>query len=211
MHLYAFGSVCRGEVTQGSDIDLLAVTAGHDSRFDPAIYSIYSYKRLAEIWDEGNPFAWHLFLESKMLHSDDGRDYLASLGTPSRYTWAARDCRKFAALFDRAHEAISVGTNSVVFELSTAFLAIRNYATCFSLGIGSHPDFSRSSALRLGARSLAIDREAYQILERARILCTRGNGDVISRSEVQLAQGQLHLVADWMIQLAEVVEANERI
>ena len=57
MHIYAFGSVCRGDVLPSSDIDLLAITEGHDSRFDPNNYSIYSYNRIKELWQEGNPFA----------------------------------------------------------------------------------------------------------------------------------------------------------
>lgn len=211
MHLYAFGSVCRGEVTKGSDVDLLAVTVGHDTRFDHSVYSVYSYERLGEIWADGNPFAWHLSLESKMLHSDDGTDFLKSLGTPSKYTSTLRDCKKFASLFETAQMAIESGTNSTVFELSTIFLAIRNFATCFSLGIGSRPDFSRASALRLGPSSLAIDPDAFHVLERARILCTRGNGEDISRSEQQLAQGQLLLIANWMRRLIEMVGTDERV
>jgi hypothetical protein len=53
MHIYAFGSVCRGDISPGSDVDLLAVVEGHDARFSPDDYSIYSYERVREIWEEG--------------------------------------------------------------------------------------------------------------------------------------------------------------
>lgn len=66
MHIYVFGSTCRGDILPSSDVDLLAIVDGYDSRFDPNIYSIYSYQRIKEIWDEGNPFAWHLSLESRL-------------------------------------------------------------------------------------------------------------------------------------------------
>lgn len=65
MHIYAFGSICRGDVSPASDVDLLAIVDGYDERFSLDDYSIYSYDRIWEIWNEGNPFAWHLALESK--------------------------------------------------------------------------------------------------------------------------------------------------
>jgi len=80
MHIYAFGSVCRGEVSRDSDIDLLCIDEGTQAdRFDPELYSVYSYERIRELWSEGNPFAWHLWLESRLLFSSDAEDHL-SLG-----------------------------------------------------------------------------------------------------------------------------------
>ncbi|MCI2260918.1 nucleotidyltransferase domain-containing protein [Xanthomonas indica] len=206
MHLYAFGSVCRGEVTLGSDIDLLAVTDGFDSRFDVNIYSVYSYGRLRDMWVEGAPFAWHLSLESKLIYSSDGDDYLKMLGRPARYNSALTDCAKFAALFKRASASLSQGTNSRVFELSTIFLAVRNFATCFSLGAGDSPDFSRYSALRLGPHSLRIDQDAFDTIERARILSTRGVGKSINKTDECVVISQLDYIAAWMERLTRAVE-----
>ena len=79
MHIYAFGSVCRGDVSPDSDVDLLAIVQGYDPRFSPDDYSIYSYERIRGIWAEGNPFAWHLSIESKLLYSPDGSDFLEAL------------------------------------------------------------------------------------------------------------------------------------
>ena len=50
MHIYAFGSMCRGDISIGSDIDLLALVEKHDPRLDPGKFSIYSYKRIGELW-----------------------------------------------------------------------------------------------------------------------------------------------------------------
>lgn len=36
MHIYAFGSICRGEIDKNSDIDLLAIVDGFDARLWPA-------------------------------------------------------------------------------------------------------------------------------------------------------------------------------
>src|SRR5579863_9114116 len=102
MHLYAFGSICRGDVSPSSDVDLLAIVEGFDERFDPNVYSIYSYQRILEIWGEGNPFAWHLAMESKLVFSTDGSDVLRSLGNPNRYKACRQDCDKFYQLFAEA-------------------------------------------------------------------------------------------------------------
>lgn len=196
-HIYAFGSVCRGEVTPESDVDLLAVTQGLDQRFDSNLYSVYSYARVAEIWSEGSPFAWHLSLEARLLHSPDNSDYVRELGTPAAYRWAAQDCQKFFNLFEGSANSLRAGTNSPVFELSTIFLAVRNFATCYSLGAGS-PDFSRHSALRLGANSLVVSDDVFGILERARLLCTRGTGEMVSQEEVTSVTSSLGEIDDWM-------------
>jgi hypothetical protein len=198
MHIYAFGSVCRGDIAPGSDIDLLAVVQGYDPRFSPDDYSIYSYERIREIWEEGNPFAWHLAIESKLLHSSDESDFLKSLGKPMVYRNCLQDCEKFFALFLEARSSFESQVETKVFDLSIVFLAIRNFATCFSLGAFGKPDFSRSSALRLGEYSITIPQDAYKVLERARILCTRAVGESITDHETQMAFGQFSRIEEWM-------------
>lgn len=198
MHIYAFGSVCRGDVSPGSDIDLLAVVQGYEPRFSPDDYSIYSYERIREIWEEGNPFAWHLAIESKLLYSSDESDFLKSLGKPATYRKCLQDCEKFLALFREARASFESQPESKVFDLSMVFLAIRNFATCFSLGTLDKPDFSRSSALRLCERSLLIPQDAYKVLERSRILCTRAIGESITDREARMAFGQFFQIEEWM-------------
>lgn len=211
MHIYAFGSVCRGDVSLNSDIDLLAITDGHDSRFDPNHYSIYSYKRINELWQEGNPFAWHLALESKLLFSSDQNDYLKSLGDPACYGNCVGDCEKFYALFCDARTSIAANPDSRVFDLSTIFLSVRNIASCFSLGVTEHPSFSRDSATRLEAFSIKISTGAYQVLESARMLCTRGHGSNISTAEVNIAISELDEIDRWMDNLVKGAKSHERI
>jgi hypothetical protein len=209
MHLYAFGSICRGDVSPSSDVDLLAVVDGFDERFDPNVYSIYSYQRIKEIWAEGNPFAWHLATESKLLFSADGSDLLRSLGNPSRYQTYRRDCDKFYQLFSDARASFTQNDATKVFDLSMVFLGIRNFATCFSLGYLQKPDFSRHSALRLGTSSLPIAVEAYTVFERARILCTRGQGLAITDGEEELAAQEFPVIEEWMTSLLSEVSDNE--
>jgi hypothetical protein len=211
MHIYAFGSVCRGDVSPSSDIDLLAITDGLDPRFDPDSYSIYSYKRISELWQEGNPFAWHLALESKLLFASDKNDYLKSLGDPAPYRNCVSDCEKFYALFRDARTSLASNHASRIFDLSTIFLSVRNIASCFSLGVTTTPTFARNSASRLEAFSIKVSSSAYQVLESARILCTRGHGNNILTSEVDTAILELDEIDKWMDSLVKGAKAHERI
>lgn len=201
MHIYIFGSICRGHVTADSDVDLLAITEGHDERFDASIYSIYSYDRIRDIWLAGNAFAWHLHLEAKLVHADNNIDFLGSLGPPEKYRRGSEDCQRFKLLFDSALTSLTHGTNSQTFELSTIFLAVRNFATCYSLTVKEHPDFSRGSALNLEKDSVPIDKSVYRILERARILCTRGQGFRISVEDADAAIQAMPRIQNWMKRL----------
>lgn len=207
-HIYAFGSVCRGDISVSSDVDLLALVEGYDHRFDSEIYSIYSYKRISEIWEEGNPFAWHLSLEAKLIFSGDDSDPLKLLGVPGPYRNCARDCKKFRSLFFEARKSIEGGRTSKIFDLSTTFLGIRNIATCFSLGVLGRPDFSRHSALRLGERSLRIPHHPYEVLERSRMLCTRGYGAQVNDEEVELVSVHFPLIEQWMTTLVQEAQRH---
>ncbi|WP_441228525.1 nucleotidyltransferase domain-containing protein [Tardiphaga sp. 20_F10_N6_6] len=209
MHIYAFGSVCRGDISPASDIDLLAIVDGYDERFNPNDYSVYSYNRIEQIWKEGNPFAWHLATESKLLFTSEKSDFLRSLHEPARYKRAAQDCQKFFSLFKQAQLSIKAASTTATFDLSMVFLAIRNFATCFSLGFLDHPDFSRRSAIRLGRHSLAIEPNAFEILERARILCTRAIGPPITASEASVAAEQFPRIEAWMELHLRKVEKND--
>src|SRR6478609_804610 len=116
MHIYAFGSVCRGEVDVASDIDMLAIVNGHDARFKLSDYSIYSYARIKEIWDQGNPFAWHLFLESKLVYSEDATDHLRVIGKPNAYISGLADCKKFHGIFLSARDSLEGTDLTEIFD-----------------------------------------------------------------------------------------------
>jgi len=199
-HLYAFGSVCRGEVDPASDIDLLACLSTQKTEIDPKKFSIYTYKRIRELWQEGNPFSWHLYLESKLIYSSDGSDFLMNLEKPSKYTNIVEDCRKFNNLFLESYNSLMQSSNSIVFHLSCMFLAIRNFATCYSLGTGK-PIFSRMSPLLIEPK-LPISKEKFDIYARARILSTRGYGSIISNTDVNIAKSSAPIILDWMKELS---------
>jgi len=210
-HVYAFGSICRGDISRDSDVDLLALVSSRDERFDPDTYSIYSYNRIESLWNEGNPFAWHLARESRLLYSSDQTDHLKKLGDPKPYRKCVKDCRKFRDLYRSAISSLMGAARSTIFDLSTIFLSIRNFATCYSLGVTSIPNFSRRSALQIGSASVPLSEACYTILERARILCTRGYGRGLTKNEIALVVKELEPVDMWMTRLLEGAQRHERV
>jgi predicted nucleotidyltransferase len=210
MHIYAFGSICRGDVFPTSDVDLLAIVDGHDERFNLNDYSIYSYRRIREIWEEGNPFAWHLALESKIIFASDQFDFLKSLKEPARYVKGIEDCEKFFALFAEAKKSIGATLATSTFDLSMVFLAIRNFATCFSLGFLEKPNFSRRSSVGIGSDSLHLGQRTFEILERSRLLCTRAIGAPLVSSEIMAAIEEFPRIEAWMQRLLGSIKGNEQ-
>ncbi|WP_422138327.1 nucleotidyltransferase domain-containing protein [Endozoicomonas sp. ALC020] len=198
-HIYAFGSICRGEFDSASDVDLLACLSKPKAEIDPKKFSIYTHERIEELWADGNPFAWHLHLESKLLYSSDGEDFILNLGEPSEYVNAPVDCLKFKKLFLESYDSLVSSSDSAVFHLSCMFLATRNFATCYSLSKNS-PVFSRNSPLLI-SEPLSIEESTFELFSRARILSTRGYGEILSNDEINLAKSSSQVIINWMDRL----------
>lgn len=205
MHIYVFGSICTGEIDRNSDIDILSIVEGVNHIFDPNVYSIYSYQRIHQLWREGNPFAWHLAYESKLVFSSDGNDFLGSLGRPEEYKRCFEDCRKFYNLYLRAIDELNAASSSFVFEMSNIFLSVRNFSTCYALGKHGKTLFSRNSALKLGEKSVPISKSTYDLLVRTRILCTRATGVMPSQAEIKAALREIGAIGAWMNNLLKEV------
>ena len=201
MHIYAFGSVCRGEIDPGSDIDMLACINDDEPTIDAHQFSIYTYDKLRELWRVGNPFVWHLHLESKLVFSSDGKDFLSELGAPAKYEDIKSDLAKFTELFDGASIALLAGPGNAVFNLSCVFLAVRNAAMCYSIYNGG-PVFSRYSALNIKP-ALPVSHDVYKILVRARLLSSRGYGNLISKQEIAAVVEVVDVIRSWLGHLEE--------
>ncbi|WP_127078873.1 nucleotidyltransferase domain-containing protein [Rhodomicrobium lacus] len=202
LHVYAFGSICRGEILPGSDVDLLAVTTGSANQLSRAMFSIYSHAKIARIWADGNPFAWHLHLEAKLIYGSDDRDFFFTLGSPATYNNTHKDCERFLEIFRQARNSAEKDSRSIVFDLSAVFLALRNFSSCYLLGRGC-PNFSRGVALDLMGDHPPIELNIYRILERARLLSTRGYGAPLDQAEISEALKALPALENWMSRLKD--------
>ncbi|TPH26342.1 nucleotidyltransferase domain-containing protein [Haemophilus haemolyticus] len=193
MHAYVFGSLCRGELDNKSDIDILIIS---DEKFgsEYSKYSVYSYEKIRGLWLDGNPFAWHLYLESKLVFSSEGNDFLRELGEPSKYSNMRNDFYKFKDIYTNSLKSLELNFNSV-FNLSCIFLAIRNISTCYSLYLGEAV-FSRRSMIKI-TPAIDIPIEVIETLEKCRILSTRGIGDDLNKPELENVISHIDSIDKW--------------
>jgi len=208
MEIYAFGSMVRGEIDRFSDVDLLILKDIKEDipKIDKEQFSIYTYQRISQLWEEGNPFSWHLFIESKCLFSANHTPFLTTLGEPTRYSNLLNDLKKFQQLFLDSKFSIEVEKHSVDFDLSMIFLAIRNFASCFSLGFLSKNEFSRDAALKIGQYSIEINPTIYNRLRESRILATRGIGERILEDELMTIINEFYTIENWFNELLKLVK-----
>ncbi|WP_397600538.1 nucleotidyltransferase [Silvanigrella sp.] len=212
MHIYAFGSICRGEIEFSSDTDLIAIIKEFDDiKLNQKKFSIYKYSRIKELWEQGNPFAWHLFLEAKLIYSFDNSNLFIELREPNKYSTYLEDMMIFYEFYISNYNSILSSEYTRVFDLSNIFLSIRNFATSYSLGILRKPNFSRNSALQLGHDSLKLCESNYKLLERSRILSTRATGNPISNREIDEAVVNLSCIKQWMENLIIKSQKYERV
>lgn len=195
-NIYAFGSVVRGEIDEYSDIDLLLITDEKIKHIDSSKYSIYTPDRIKEMYIEGNPFAWHLYYESKLIFSDN-MDFLADLGKPSVYKNAYNDLIKFKNLFTDSVNSIFEDKLSIMFDLAMIFLSLRNFATCYSLDNYKKPIFSRISFEKLFDYPLNLDYRVKKLLMMSRISSTRGIIYDLDEIEVSLLLEEINNISNW--------------
>lgn len=208
MEIYVFGSIVRGDIDEFSDIDLLILKDFRENipNINKEDFSIYTYQRISQLWQEGNPFSWHLYFESKCIYCRDNTPYLYSLGKPKKYLNLIKDLSKFQQLFIDSKLSIETAPYSIDFDLSMIFLAIRNFASCFSLGYLNKNEFSRDSALKIGQHSLKIDYSIYSKLRNSRILSSRGIGNRISNKELIEITSEFNIIESWFVELLKLVK-----
>lgn len=206
-NIYVFGSVVRGEIDQYSDVDLLLITDEKIEDIDPNKYSIYTPQRIQQMYKEGNPFAWHLYYESKLIFTDE-INYLKELGKPNKYSNCLVDLHKFRDLFLDSLNSIQEDEYSLVFDLSMIFLSLRNFATCYSLSKMERPVFSRNSFERIGNKSLKIDERVKKLLMLARISSTRGINTYISNEDLELVFLEVKKMKSWFNQILNDYESG---
>jgi hypothetical protein len=191
--LFLFGSAARGDSDETSDIDVLAIYPSevHDDRRRAVHAALinhfgrqvalaeYSRVRIAEMFHQGDLFAWHLFLEAQRLSVDGlAPDYCYSFPSPSPYTAGKEDALRFITLLRSVQESIVEGkTGSEVHEAGLIYLSLRNIAMSLSYSCCPRPDFTRHSPYNLSA-VLGIqspcEQELYDALIQARHSSQRG-------------------------------------
>ncbi|MCC4213969.1 nucleotidyltransferase domain-containing protein [Leeuwenhoekiella parthenopeia] len=205
--IYIFGSIVRGEVDQYSDIDLLMVTSEAVYNIDLNKYSIYTPERIKELYIEGNPFAWHLYYESKLVYTS-GANLLENLGKPSNYVNCKTDLLKFKNLFEASITSIIKNRFSIIFDLAMVFLALRNFATCYTLGNYTKPVFSRQSFEKLDDYPLILDSRVKEMLMMSRISSIRGINYQINDELLNLFLSDIERINKWFLTVLKIYESR---
>ncbi len=171
--IYVFGSICRGESSPTSDVDVLVIPfAGESSEF-PSGWSIYSPKLIQEYYAKGRLFAWHLHLEAKCVFSSDELSFLSRLGSPAPYSTMIDDINDLENLLQQAVTELKNGTRNIIYELGIIYTALRDLAMSASWTLLGVPCFSSNAPYKLPVH-FPLSLATYKQAMLARHSSTRG-------------------------------------
>ena len=57
----------------------------------------------------------------------------------------------------------------------------------------------------MGNQSIPIDDSIYNLFERARLLCTRGVGELLNNIEIEKAKQELSKIENWMNEILSML------
>ena len=159
---YIFGSVGRGQQDASSDLDVLAVVRDGSGKvaedvvafFVPAEFaplklsiSWYGTKRLREMFENGELFAWHLHKETIPVYDPGG--FLPGLGVPAAYKECLANVSSFRKVLAAIPLQVKLNNGNAVYESGLIYVCLRNIAMAASWILRDVPDFSRYSSFNL--------------------------------------------------------------
>ncbi|QGP52609.1 hypothetical protein PsalN5692_04118 (plasmid) [Piscirickettsia salmonis] len=171
---YVFGSITRGEVTQNSDVDILAIPL-IDNSVDrcPSQWSCYSLESIKRMYQEGRLFAWHLFLDSQCIYTPHTAPLLVGLGKPKHYSTAIEDINNLKVILKSALSLLADGTENEIYEIGLVHTCLRDIAMTASWHMNDRPIFSINAPYLIGAVP-PISLDVYIECSKARHSSTRG-------------------------------------
>lgn len=211
-----FGSHARGNSGPASDLDILCIVdTQHEVPMNQAVQmterltgtakqdlSIYSRKRIQDMFAKGHLFAWHLFLESRPLWMASEISFVESLGKPSEYSASAQDAFDLADLATEARNSLQMHDCNIIYDLGILYVCLRNIALIASTSLCNTPVFGPLSPLLIEVPELTFPftENEYKVLIAARHASTRGTAPI---QIDQTAALQMALLADdWVRSVA---------
>jgi hypothetical protein len=162
-------------VDRYSDADILAIVDNADSKgMLPSDWSTYTRSQIENLFQRGTLFAWHLYLESKLVFPPDKKGTIDTIGPPSTYNCALEEIRELTAVATDAVREIRNGTNSPVYEHGLLFVTARDIAMAASKKIMGRFDFSRYAPLHLKKAVVPFSRKEYEFIMACRRATNRG-------------------------------------
>ncbi|HWC58441.1 MAG TPA: hypothetical protein VHC44_02010, partial [Verrucomicrobiae bacterium] len=144
------------------------------SRELPPAWSLYSSRRLRQLFARGTLFAWHLYLESVPVWPRARTHFLKKIGPPAPYGGARREIADLQKILRSAVAELERKTPSVVYELGLIALACRDTAMAASPKLTGRFDFSRHAPLVLPTARFPLTRRQFDYLLSCRRATTRG-------------------------------------
>lgn len=212
--IVVFGSYSRGDYDAQSDLDLLVVVKDGSGTTperqiieairsslpkEPSV-SFYGERKLQALFEEGNLFAWHLFLEARGVEWFPRPS--AVLKRPNPYATSLEDIGGLVAILEGVSSQVARNPWNAVFESGILYVCARNIAMSASWHLKARPDFGRYSPFELPKECrFPLSEEQYDLAMRCRMASTRGEAppNVTSRT-VEAMSAELspwaHAVAD---------------
>lgn len=221
LSVFLFGSAARGDSDALSDTDVLAIVKNNAGKVpeaavkahlpgiagEPTI-SWYGYNRLKAMFDAGELFAWHIFLESKVIF--EAVDIFSRLGTPKHYTRASEDISAFFSTLRDVPGQLKSARYNAVYEFGIMYVCVRNIAMSASWHLRPRPDFSRMSPFNLGKEVplCPLSKEEYERSMSCRMASQRGLPimDGISTSSVLAYYDK---IGPWIEAVAKVIKDRQ--
>ncbi|WP_312914928.1 nucleotidyltransferase domain-containing protein [Stenotrophomonas sp.] len=188
MEVAIFGSAARGSNDLSSDFDVIAVIEDIGSVDKDALQnefsllagkevglSIYSKARIKSLWDEGSPFAWHLYQQAVPFF-DFSCAFIREWGAPAEYNSAREDCEMMRSIISSVIERLKCSDlKGDCYEAGLLYVGVRNIGMFSSLSLTGSFDFSRNASFTLNeVIEFPLDVMDFSTLVRARHAATRG-------------------------------------
>jgi hypothetical protein len=216
-----FGSAARGSSDEASDYDVIAVFEDTKQLNKPAFLSnieekigrqiglsVYSVARLAQMWADGSPFAWHLFLEAKPIQGFASS--FLNWPAPSPYTKerALSDCLMMRNILTSAYERLCDGVpGSQCYEAGLVYVCARNTGMFASELLNDKFEFGRYAPFVFKeGLAFPLDRSSYETFIRARLAGTRGLFP--PQIDIRIAAGGAECVLKWNAQIVEEISSR---
>lgn len=194
-----FGSQARGDNDKYSDMDVLVVIDNESNQHEQikelarefgvhhdADISIYTRRRISEMFNTGHLFAWHIYLESIPYFKDREDPWFNCLKKPSVYLYAKADTDQFLNILEDSINALISGSNHI-FEAGIVHMALRNIGMIQSYVHSRIPNFSRYSIMQLPSTiAPPISNESYELLLNCRRASKRGCSTLLPNKDTIL-------------------------
>lgn len=199
MWVYLFGSLVRGEMDAHSDVDMLCIYEDSDYESIPAYMQKYTVEELAEIFKEGDLFAYHLHTESQLIYTSDGIDIIRGIGTPELYANWKDDLNTFIELALYSLGKLKESKDSI-FNKGILYMSLRDMAMIYTHVKMAATDFSKYVPYHTDI-PFNVSIETYESLRLCRLSSTRGTW---SDGIVSNLPDECYVsVRDWILEVDE--------